>query len=242
MAREPRINVTFDFRTDTPPGRDPDTYSPTLRRYHRLLWSKPLPGGEQFDLTIDRPDAYLYHRSQLGEFFLASDTVIPSFSTDRRMVATLAALPAGRLERFHRLGYTIGGMMVFPGNSVDRKMTINGARGFHPLIKDRFDYTVECIRRHYSGLDNPLSEVLGRYADFFGLFRDFAGYVDFFHLQDIVSADHTSVKFFTRFEDFGGIPLPLAPAAYTSYLNAATAFINARNHRIARLVNGALRR
>lgn len=36
------IDTAFDFRTDTPPGRDPDSHSPTLRRYHQLLWSKPL--------------------------------------------------------------------------------------------------------------------------------------------------------------------------------------------------------
>jgi len=38
------IDVAFDFRTDakgkTP---DPDKDSPTLRLYHRLLWSKRLP-------------------------------------------------------------------------------------------------------------------------------------------------------------------------------------------------------
>ena len=44
------IDITFDFRRDTPEGKDPDTYSKTLRRYHQLLWSKRLPGGELFDL------------------------------------------------------------------------------------------------------------------------------------------------------------------------------------------------
>jgi hypothetical protein len=38
----PLIDTSFDFRIDSA-GRDPDKYSPTLRRYHRLLWSKPLP-------------------------------------------------------------------------------------------------------------------------------------------------------------------------------------------------------
>lgn len=35
------IDTAFDFRTDTAPGKDPDSHSPTLRRYHQLLWSKP---------------------------------------------------------------------------------------------------------------------------------------------------------------------------------------------------------
>ena len=36
---------------------------------------------------------------------------------------------------------------LFPGNQIGRKMTINAARGCHPRINDRFDLTVECIRR-----------------------------------------------------------------------------------------------
>jgi hypothetical protein len=47
-----------------------------------------------------------------------------------------------------RLTYTMGGMMLFPSNVVEGKMTINGARGCHPRLKDRFDLTVECIRLH----------------------------------------------------------------------------------------------
>jgi len=45
MDTHSRIDITFDFRSDTPgyPKKDPDALSPTLRRYHKLLWSKPLP-------------------------------------------------------------------------------------------------------------------------------------------------------------------------------------------------------
>lgn len=32
----PLIDTSFDFRVDSS-GRDPDKYSPTLRRYHQLL-------------------------------------------------------------------------------------------------------------------------------------------------------------------------------------------------------------
>ena len=78
-GRRMRIDTSFDFRTDAS-GRDPDAYSATLRRYHQLLWSKPLPGGAMFDLDITTPGAYLHPRSDLGEFFLASDSVIPSFT------------------------------------------------------------------------------------------------------------------------------------------------------------------
>ena len=43
------FHTSFDLRTDAG-GKDPDKRSPTLRRYHRLLWSEPLPGGAMFDL------------------------------------------------------------------------------------------------------------------------------------------------------------------------------------------------
>ena len=63
-------------------------------------------------------------------------------------------------------------------------MTINGARGVNGKIKDRFDLTLECIRRHYTSEKSPLSDTLQRYSPFFNLFENFQGYVDFFLLQD----------------------------------------------------------
>jgi hypothetical protein len=49
------IDITFDFRSDTPQGKDPDVASPTLRHYHKLLWGKPLPGGVVFQLVDTTP-------------------------------------------------------------------------------------------------------------------------------------------------------------------------------------------
>ncbi len=111
-------------------------------------------------------------------------------------------------------------------------MTINGARGFHPLIKDRFDLTVECIRRHYLNEDSPLSATLARYADYFRLFGDFRGYVEFFLLQDLVTDDCSAVKFFSPFDDFNSSPVPGNMAAYLDYRELAVSFIEARNQRI----------
>jgi hypothetical protein len=62
------IDTNFNFYSDSN-GSDPDSTSPTLRRYHKILWSKPLPNGELFELSDIKNDAYLYHRSELGEFF-----------------------------------------------------------------------------------------------------------------------------------------------------------------------------
>jgi hypothetical protein len=228
-----RIDIDFDFRSDTPgyPKADPDATSPTLRRYHRILWTKPLPTGEVFELVDTTPRVYLHHRSRLGEFCLASDAVIPTFRKEPDIAHIIEQSPDEHAE-FMRLGYTIGGMMLFPGNRIGRQMTINGARGFHPRIKDRFDLTIECIRRYYLREDSPLSVTLARYAEFFNLFGDFRGYVEFFLLHDMVNADYSAVKFFAPFQDFKTPPVPAGVDAYLAYRELAIGFIKARNTRI----------
>lgn len=232
MNNRYQIDTTFDFRSDTPPVKDPDAFSPTLRKYHKLLWSKPLPSGVVFELVETTPQVYLHHRSEVGEFFLSSDAVVPSFTREYKIAHIIDQIPKEELDFFNTIGYTIGGMMVFPANRIGGKMTINGARGFHPRIKDRFDLTVECIRRHYIDEESPLGETLKRYDDFFGLFENFRGYVKFFLLQDIVTLDFSTVKFFTPFDDFKTSPLPSNKEAYIRYKQLAMEFIKARNRRI----------
>jgi hypothetical protein len=231
------IDVTYDFRLDAR-GKDPDFYSPTLRRYHKLLWSKPLPGGTVFDLDDTKPlhVAYLYHESEIGKFFLSSDAVIPSFARAHQVSDVIEQIPKAELDEFNTVGYTMGGMMIFPGDRVGGKMTVNAARGCHPRIKDRFELTVECIRLYYSNETSPLSDTLERYADFFALFRDFRGYVDFFLLQDLVTDDCSAVRFFLPFNDgFVKWPLPKTVGAYKEYMQRALHFIQARNSRILAL-------
>ena len=222
------IDITFDFRRDAE-GRDPDTYSKTLRRYHRLLWSKRLPRGEIFDLTDTTRGHYLYHQSAVGEFSLSSDAVIPTFKWASHIKELISK---DELEAFIAAGYTIGGMMVFPAIQIDEKWTINQARGCTKRIGDRFDLTLECIRRHYSEGDSPLSGVLARYARFFDLFEDFRGYVEFFLLQDLVSTDFSAVRISVPFDDFRGSPIPADAHEYNVYKDASIAFIEARNQRI----------
>jgi hypothetical protein len=232
------IDTSFDSRKDTPgyPKRDPDAYSPTLRRYHKLLWSKPLPGGAHFDLDDTRRDAYLHHGSTLGQFFLASDSVIPSFTRWGFAAAHPELFSAEVNEAFMAIGYTIGGMMVFPGYQVDRKWTINQARGCLSRISDRLDLTLECIRRHYLGLDDPshLGVTLKRYGEFFALFEDFRGYVDFFLLQDLVTDDYSAVTFCMPFDDFKTPSVPKDFDTYVEYRRRSIEFIEARNRRIDR--------
>ena len=39
------------MRSDTPEGKDPDAYSPTLKKYHKYLWSKKTKSGVTLNLN-----------------------------------------------------------------------------------------------------------------------------------------------------------------------------------------------
>ena len=53
------IDITFNFYSDTPSGKDPDSFSPTLRAYHKALWSKELSDGQVFELSDKQKGSYL---------------------------------------------------------------------------------------------------------------------------------------------------------------------------------------
>jgi hypothetical protein len=50
-----KIDITFNVYTDAN-GGDPDSTSPTLRSYHKLLWSKPLPNGQTLNWTTKKAE------------------------------------------------------------------------------------------------------------------------------------------------------------------------------------------
>ncbi len=233
MSDEAEFDSEFDLRSDTPAGKDPDTYSPRLRRYHRLLWSKELPNKKKFDLVAEKRTVYLAHDSEVGRFVLSSDTI--ATSNRKRLHHLYSELSDEENERFHRQGYTIGGTIVFPGVRFNGKQTINQRRGTHREIEDRFDLTMECIRRHYVGESSPLGETLAAYGSFFDLFVDFAGYVDFFHLGDLISKSG-KVKPFHPFEGFGPRSLPDNLDDYIAYRERTLEFVRARNQRIQKWV------
>jgi len=233
------IDVLFDFRSDAR-GKDPDSHSPTLRRYHKHLWSKALPNGMVFELDDTTPGVYLHHKSDLGEFFLSSDSIIPTFTRWKRMANVIGQFPEAENDAFRGLSYTIGGMMIFPSNQVHKLPTLNGARGLTQSIADRMDLTLECIRLFYLAKDSPLRATLDRYREFFDLFGDFAGYVEFFLLQDLVEPDFSRVKFLHPFTDFNANAVPRDIESYQAYRRKTIEFIHARNQRIQQWVIGGL--
>ena len=228
------IDIAFDFRLDSF-GKDPDSHSATLKSYHKKLWSKPLPNGEVFNLQDDLTGTYLYFETPRNLIHLSSDSITHSYKDVVKMLDLLKQIDPMEIEDFKNLGYTIGGFILFPSKRIDGKMNINGARGFNSKIADRFDLTLECIRRHYSKGISPLSDVLDRYKDFFQLFINFEGYVDFFFLNDLVNSDYSKIKFFVPVTDaFANPPLPQRVDEYLQYKSAAMDFLTKRN---ARMVN-----
>ncbi len=231
------IDVTFDFRTEaTGKHPDPDASSPTLLRYHQLLWSKPLPSGRPFELTPRNRKPYaLVHDSDVGRFLLTSDSVLVTFSRRPDMRSIVGQVPAAEIDALNRITSTIGGTVLWPGNQIDGKWTINQARGCVGRIADRFDLTLECIRRHYlNDFAHPLADVFGRYTDFFNLFASFAGYVDFWLLDDLVDADD-DVKLFLPSDDFTLPSVPQSLADYRTFCERTVDFVTARNQRIQQL-------
>ena len=223
------IDTNFNFYSDSN-GGDPDSTSPTLRRYHKILWSKPLPNGKIFELFDNKNGAYLYHKSGLGEFFFGSDAITHSYKNHKRKQWLIKQIPNEVNELFNT-GSTVGSYIVFPKNRIDGKQTINQARGTNSLIDDRFDLTLECIRLFYMGQKNPLYSCLMRYKKFFDLFENFMGYIHFFLLDDLIN-ENSNIKFYLLFNGFKNSPTFSDISQYLLYKKGVINFINSRNKRI----------
>jgi hypothetical protein len=227
------IDISFDVRSDVPLGADPDKYSKTLKQYHKILWSKPLPSGRMFLLDDTVKGKYLCHNSELGNFSLSSDGIVHSLVYVKRMHHIISQLNEEQIERILRKIFTIGSFTLFPANRIDGRMTINGVRGCNARICDRFDLTLECIRRHYIGITSPLTDVLARYKNFFSLFEDFHGYVGFFLLQDLLNENKSEIRFFLPFDNrFPTQPLPQNIQQYKAFIARQTEFLSKRARRM----------
>ena len=222
------IDITFDFRTDSK-GRDPDTYSPTLNAYHRALWSKELPNGEVMDLQSKGTPFVLSWK----DFYFTSDTIIVEMRSLKNQKIIDQALE--HIEDFEEVyehllcrSYSIGSMIIFPVHV----NSMNQRRGMNILIADRWDLTLECIRRHYAGEESPLTKVIEQDRAFYDLFVDFKGYVDFFFLQDCVSEDYSHVNIWMGDALFRKSGLPETVEEYFRFLLKQHIFLDKRNRRI----------
>lgn len=242
------IDVSFNFTSDSKGywdgfwdrndgmgagASDPDSKSATLRKYHKHLWSRWLPNGEYFELEDGRSRYYLKYQN----IYFSSDSILASFRywDNKDFILKVAA----EVDDFHSLmedfinrSYTMGGMMLLPSF----RWCLNQARGCHKRIRDRWDLTMECIRRYYNGEESPLSKPLEKSKNFFDLFIDFKGFVDFFFLQDCVTEDYSKVILWHNTSFFESNPIPKTVDDYLAFLQKELAFLEKRNARISEYV------
>lgn len=223
------LNISYDVRTDSG-GKDPDFASSTLKKYHQLLWSKPLPNGQFLDLQTGK-GCYL----KWNDMYFGSDSIIVSFMHDRyklrkQIEDSIPNFSSFRENYLHK-SYTIAGSIIFP----QLKWSMNQARGCSRKISDRWDLTLECIRRFYTGESSPLDTALQKSKKFFELFVSFKGYVDFFLLQDCVD-DNYHVKYWLNTPLFVSDPMPDSLASYMAWIDAELDFVARRGWRMEQFV------
>ena len=214
-------------------SKDPDCECVLLQDYHSKLWSKKLPNGDTLNLKKGYGKNYL----TWDNFRFGSDSIIVSFRYDKykEMIhEVMKIVPSYKdfIENYLNISNTIGGFIIFP----KRKGGINQTRGCNYRIKDRFDLTLECIRKYYIGEKSPLSTVLEQDKDFFNLFLDFKGYVEFFFLQDLVSDDFGKVNFWLGEGDMNQNPFPKTVDEYLNFIEKELDFVQKRNNRIKRSI------
>jgi hypothetical protein len=234
------VDITYDFSEDYLKNIDPDHDNKILRNWHKILWEKNLP-KKNITFELVEKDYGLYHNSELGEYYLTSDSIVHTYSRQKSITEIINQFPKEEIDNFFHVACRIGGYILFPGNRIGKAQTINGARGFNTKITDRFDLTLECIRLYYNGdinsQINPLGEAINRYNDFFKLFTDFKGYCDFFLLQDLTLDNYSRINFFLPFDGFNIKPRPSSVEEYRIYKEKGINFVNNRNKKINDYIN-----
>jgi len=261
---------------------DPDQYSAQLKADHQALWSGKLPNGDWL-ILVDETSGTEYDylvgiiKNDTGKekfrLRFGSDYITTSccWKTSMEMIKAVKDHFSTEedyknfMEDYTHKTRTIGGEIIFPRYPLGsgNRQTINQARGKNYYIKDRFDLTLECIRRYYQekdsqGEDNPLFDVFNQKENraFFDLFikgdkddvnnrkKGFENYVRYFYLDDWVSEDFQKVKYFIMDEAYQDDPFkevnykpynpfPQNPKEYIEFVERQIAFVNARNQRIA---------
>ena len=244
-------------------GRDPDGRSSDLADVHTFLWSRKTGNKQNPDteLKLEKNyDSSYYLKDKNSGIDFSSDTLVNGYRWKRltdldlgNSVSGNGVIPAlirdyGQAqyraiqERFTHKAYTVGGMIIFPRRSA----SINSARGNNPNISDRVDLTVEWIRRFFFKEKTDISDVLEKNKDFFDLFGQgkdgFKAYIDFFFLNDLVSADYERVYSFFGPNDFSRQnAYPGTTQEWRQWHALAIEFIDARNDRIKKaLTEGIL--
>lgn len=240
-----QIDPHLDFADDYRAGSDPDRYSARLYKWHQALWSRPVDGVDPVECEVVWDGGYTMRMTtSTGRAFrLASDGLLQTWSSPGwhwRFQADLIEEILADRDDFYRTASTIGGYLLWPLNDPGQTgRSINQTRGTTIAIADRFDLTLECVRRHYLAPDsiNPLGECLSRYAPFFEVFGDFETYVRFWLLDDLLTPDGGVRSFITgeAIDEIRPIGVAQSVEEYVRFREGSIAFVTARNERIRRL-------
>lgn len=243
----PTIDVNFNFtcdcaywdsydnhRSDT----DPDIHSPTLRLYQQILYSRQTPSGQFLQLEQGKNAQYDYLVCDGRRF--ASDNIINMFERYKMPWPRELEIENynDRIKDYKQASYVLGGEIIFPKH----QDSINQCRGINDKILDRFDLTLECIKRFYEGKPNPLNDVLSADKEFFDLFVDFPGYVNFFFLDDLISPDSGRVKLFLGDDNdvFMRSPMPQNKQEWDVLHERQMDFLQQRTNRIKQFITADL--
>lgn len=140
IARKPVAHrtrkVTFNYKVDSPPGKDPDSHSPLLKADHQLLWTKELCDGALFKVQAPadpkerRKNYLMFEQTPDKRFTFGSDAVTNSYTKwgkPRNLVEAKAELSEEQQHRYFNPPYTIGSAMIWPVRKIHRP-TLNTAR------------------------------------------------------------------------------------------------------------------
>ena len=252
MEKKTNFEVNFDFTTDVdgfweefwsnPDGlghvtskNDPDSQSKKLQEYHLLVWNKRIFNNELQARSDINGNLYFSYK----ELNLSSDSIINSYRY-KSLVFNLKEEMKKKGENYKsfqeeyiKKSYNIGGMIIFPKHP----NSLNQKRGMHNKIRDRFDLTLECIRRYYeqSKNYNPLQDVLQADEKYYNFFGSFKGFIDTFFLQDWVDK-YYRVKFMLDFDNFQTSPLPQNYDEYMILHDKQLELVQKRNCRIDKFI------
>lgn len=191
---------------------DPDGTSKKLCKAHEFLCKLQglkvsISEDNDYELVIDGKNIRLssdsimsiyWHWSGKGYPYKNMQEIIEKISSElqKKSEYNKRNIPFKEfIKSYLQKANTIGGFVVFPKHP----SSINSMRGCNSKIRDRFDLTLECIRRAYQEniFDNeeinPLLGISSEDKKFFRMFGSFENYAKFFCLNKSYDGKHNWV-------------------------------------------------
>ena len=187
---------------------DPDVNSRKLYEAHIQFWNKRCEKYENInkisthgqcecELKIDNTDIILGSDSIMSIYWHRTYGITPKIMKEfNENISKFIKNTdyTSFIRKYLRKSNTLGGFIVFPRHN----NSINQLRGTKSEINDRFDLTLECIKRYYNQEkeNNPLYDVLEHNSVFFNMFGSFENYINFSCLGPWVNENYQVVDVF----------------------------------------------